>query len=485
MTHRQPSFIAVTGRNTSSCGYCHSNEDTSITFGMWAYAMSCRDYQDLIDRGWRRSGKYLYKPELAETCCPLLTIRLDVSKFKCSKGQKKVVKKMRKFVSEGRGQKSNDKLDDEDQMDVEEPVVGERLEEPAREPPDAPTTLAEKPLRSNVEDTGNVAITTHPSKRAKTSTTELEPLPKQPPKHESHKSTAKQAKPPKPKHAPPPPQDILSLLRQAEAPTDHTQSHNIKIILTRATFEEETFNLFRKYQISIHKDRPEKLSPEKYKRFLVDSPLMFEPPATPHTPGYGTFHQKYYIDGKLVAVGVLDILPYCVSSVYLMYDPDYGFLSLGTYSALREIGLTWSLRERLPECKYYYMGYYIHTCQKMRYKAGYKPSELLCPGTYKWVTVEHATPLLEKYKVGILAQSPEDVIDQQASGNVGPHQLVELKTRALNSITDDDLWGLMAFNDGKISSFGETPVYSEAKEEVKELYAILGEPLISRMILVT
>lgn len=53
----------------------------------------------------------------------------------------------------------------------------------------------------------------------------------------------------------------------------------------------------------------------------------------PH--GFGSFHQHYILDGKIIAVGVLDILSKCVSSVYLYYDPDYSFLSLGTYSALR------------------------------------------------------------------------------------------------------------------------------------------------------
>ncbi len=27
------------------------------------------------------------------------------------------------------------------------------------------------------------------------------------------------------------------------------------------------------------------------------------------------------------------------------------------------------------------MGFYIHTCSKMRYKAAYQPSDLLCPET--------------------------------------------------------------------------------------------------------
>ena len=52
------------------------------------------------------------------------------------------------------------------------------------------------------------------------------------------------------------------------------------------------------------------------------------------TQGYGSFHQHYILDGKIIAVGVIDILPCCVSSVYFYYDPEYSFLTLGTYSAL-------------------------------------------------------------------------------------------------------------------------------------------------------
>ena len=51
--------------------------------------------------------------------------------------------------------------------------------------------------------------------------------------------------------------------------------------------------------------------------------------------GCGSFHQQYWLDGKLIGVGVIDILPRCLSSVYFFYDPDYHFLSLGTYASLR------------------------------------------------------------------------------------------------------------------------------------------------------
>jgi arginine-tRNA-protein transferase len=62
------------------------------------------------------------------------------------------------------------------------------------------------------------------------------------------------------------------------------------------------------------------------------------------------------LDGRLICVGVLDVLPRCVSSVYLFYDPDYAHLSLGNYSALREILYTRGLAATIPGLKYYYMG---------------------------------------------------------------------------------------------------------------------------------
>jgi len=76
----------------------------------------------------------------------------------------------------------------------------------------------------------------------------------------------------------------------------------------------------------------------------------------PNFPGYGSFHQKYYLDGHLLAVGVIDILPHCVSSVYFLYDPDFSFLTLGVFSALQEISFAVSLSKIQPSLNYYYLG---------------------------------------------------------------------------------------------------------------------------------
>jgi len=97
-------------------------------------------------------------------------------------------------------------------------------------------------------------------------------------------------------------------------------------------------------------------------------------------------------------VGVIDILPLCLSSVYFYYDPDYAFLSLGVFSALSEIDWIKSILVDVPKLKYYYMGYYIPSCVKMKYKGDYKPSDLLCPEVYEWVPLADCKPLLEKSK---------------------------------------------------------------------------------------
>lgn len=143
--------------------------------------------------------------------------------------------------------------------------------------------------------------------------------------------------------------------------------------------------LARMDQIAVHNDKPEEVKESSYVRFLVDTPLIYVAPegdgSTPSC-GFGSFHQQYRIDGKLVAVGVVDILPHCLSSKYLFWDPDLAFLSLGKYSALREIQWVQEAHKLCPSLAHYYLGFYIHTCPKMRYKAAYAPSELLCPSKY-------------------------------------------------------------------------------------------------------
>ena len=130
----------------------------------------------------------------------------------------------------------------------------------------------------------------------------------------------------------------------------------------------------------------------QFYEFLVENPYPLPSINEGHVGG-GTFHQQYRINGVLIAVGVVDILPQGLSSVYVFYDPAFSrdVAPLGKYTALREI--EWTQTHGLP---YYYMGYYVHSCVKMKYKADYAPSQLLCPRTARWVDAKAAQRLLEE-----------------------------------------------------------------------------------------
>ncbi|KAI8910257.1 arginine-tRNA-protein transferase [Gorgonomyces haynaldii] len=352
-------IVQLLGANESTCGYCHSKQETSHSFGMWGHAMSAMDYQRLIDRGWRRSGKYLYKPNLGSSCCQAYTIRMDTTQFALSKGQKKVLKKMSKYLHNNVGKPESVKPLVSTGSDVD--------------------MVSEMPQMPVVQDLDiQMPQCTHH--------TVSKPLLKSTP--------------------------ISDTIREIEEPTNIQLQHKLRFELVKSVFDPTVFELYRKYQMFVHKDPPEKLKESQFTGFLVDSPIAFEPAQLGSAFGYGSFHQKYYIDDKLVAVSVIDILPYCVSGVYFFYDPDYSFLSLGNYSALREITLVNRLNMEAPQLKYYYMGFYIHSCVKMRYKGQYKPSFLLCPLTYHWIPITEALVLIEQEPRTALATQEGQILQQ-------------------------------------------------------------------------
>jgi arginyl-tRNA--protein-N-Asp/Glu arginylyltransferase len=66
--------------------------------GLWTERLTVNDYQALLDSGWRRSGCYLYKPEMEKTCCPSYTIRLKASDFVPSKEQQRVRRRIERYM---------------------------------------------------------------------------------------------------------------------------------------------------------------------------------------------------------------------------------------------------------------------------------------------------------------------------------------------------------------------------------------------------
>ncbi|KAK7061618.1 Arginyl-tRNA--protein transferase 1 [Favolaschia claudopus] len=306
------------GPSRSTCGYCSPPGARSPTkssaqlAGISAIQLSCQIYQQMIDRGWRRSGSYCYKPDLKASCCPYYTIKLDALNYKPSKSKRKLVNRWNQFM----------------------------VPEDRSKAKDLPFSL----------------------------------------------STAIHA-------------------AESDFCTTESPRHRFEIILEPASYSPEKFQLYCKYQKDIHKEAEAENTPQRFKRFLVDSPLLpsripypYSSPPSAHLPeNYGSYHQLYKCDDKLIAVSVIDILPNCVSSVYFMYDSEWEDFSLGKLSALREISLAYEMHAAgAPGMAWLYLGYYIHSCPKMRYKGDYSPSYLADPETYEWYPLEDCVPLLEQ-----------------------------------------------------------------------------------------
>ncbi|KAG7601294.1 Arginyl-tRNA--protein transferase 1 [Arabidopsis thaliana] len=477
------SVIDDHGRRRSTCGYCKSPARSSISHGLSAQTLTVYDYQALIDRGWRRSGTYLYKHEMDKTCCPPYTIRLKASDFVPTKEQQRVSRRLERFLDgkldvqprEQRGASSSGDVSDtrrktlgaaksEENKKVEAVMddLSKNIDQAVQlciRSGEFPSNMQipkasvkkvfcarRKKLAEGTEQllyTSNIAFPIAAAiKRIQTSEKEginsaegnrLSPetisemllsamhkvgeTPDVSIKvckgHINFLSSAKDSFSDR---------DVVpngnisrgansldgseTLHAKKDSENHQARKRKLEIHLKRSSFDPEEHELYKRYQLKVHNDKPGHVVESSYRRFLVDSPLIdVQPSGDEKVPpcGFGSFHQQYRIDGRLIAVGVVDILPKCLSSVYLFWDPDYAFLSLGKYSAIQEINWVIENQARCPSLQYYYLGYYIHSCSKMRYKAAYRPSELLCPLRFQWVPFEVARPMLDKKPYVILS----------------------------------------------------------------------------------
>jgi arginine-tRNA-protein transferase len=141
---------------------------------------------------------------------------------------------------------------------------------------------------------------------------------------------------------------------------------NVNVNLPQAT--EEKFDLYRRYTTEWHgkptagDDDGGDGGWETFESFLYDSPV-------------DTIEFCYrHPTGRLLAVGICDICPDSLSSVYFYFDPAEAQRSLGTFGALYEIDFARS--QGIPS---YYLGYWVSGCAAMQYKASFRPCEILHP----------------------------------------------------------------------------------------------------------
>lgn len=404
-------------------------------------SMPVEAYSRLLNMGFRRSGKMFYKVDQRNSCCPQYTMRLDVNKYKPSKDHRKALSRFNRWV---RGEtetnleemssslwKSNE-LSQTYQKKKNTQQTPTKSQVPGKKPKTgSKNNNQEYNLHYQVHSVDADFDHIDPSDRENWSPADkrdLQLLPndttfKNAGSAYFHKTNDPDVTMPESKTSGKPSKLSKPAKANKNKPLLSTCRPSFRVCLKLAVPTREKYELFKKYQIAIHKEDEKDINGQSFARFLCQSPIneikqekismkqleskrpmkfasKIDPSLydlygnTEYTTiddyiennpelsledveriGGGTFHQEYWYMGKLIAFGVLDIFPgNCVSSVYLVWDPDYPELELGKVSALREIALTKELQ--LP---YYCLGLYVPSCSKMLYKSSFKPGELLDP----------------------------------------------------------------------------------------------------------
>lgn len=484
------------GPKPYKCGYCRS-PDTSLTQGLLGYRMTCQDYQDLVDRGFQRSGRFVYRADMKRTCCPQYVIRMDVTEFTVTKAQRRAIKRFNEYllydkryddrktpipmeegedaygvtVSHDMNQESTDGLEESTTMDAgtsvdPPPAVGDaapqsndvgagetegkgggsqgqsskqhKAGKPRRavkpgvgadpnKPPCRKAKLVRKERKaqklaakqqqmvtesntsSMASGTMGNSVKSQTSASSKAENTEgakgsastsnddrVESLAKKSKKESSNSVFA---------------QDLTELLTLPnEAECKHKYETRLIRVNPRSNVfmdtYDESYAVFKKFQTIIHREPEEDSTERHFEEFLVSTPMENEREGSENMPCmFGTYHQQYLLDGKIFAVGVLDILPRGVLCEYLYYDPDYRFIAPGVYTALQEIAFNQRLFRINPQMQYYYMGFYVQSCPKMNYKSRYNAGYLLCPETYQYIPIARCVPKLKTSPYSRLADA--------------------------------------------------------------------------------
>ncbi|KAL5964328.1 Arginyl-tRNA--protein transferase 1 [Taenia solium] len=398
------SSIRLEGRKQLEfCRYC-LKEDSSKEWRISSSRLRVDDYELLMKRGWCRRGTLVRKPLNDITCCPRHPIWCDAMRFKISNGQKKAISIIENFLRTGQVPEGADFEPSglKDEAGSREP--GEDEGQPQRQTPQRLEVVQEIGRDAGRRGTPEQAVGLSPAEMRERKR-QLKAERNRPKELEDHMKRVER--------------------REGDEHTLDVRVYSCSPLSPEigATLNDESA-IFEKYLAKVHKAAKGTRGSEDFQETCIETSLVGiddEEVEAAGAPKFGTYHQQYWLDGhKLIAVGVVDLLPGCLSSVYFFNDPRYSWLNLGTFSALwfvnvdleMEIAYVRNLQRTYggtvpayANLQYYTMGHYIHSSPKMNYKSGFSPSYLTCPVTYTWVPVDQCKRLLEQNKYSRLSQA--------------------------------------------------------------------------------
>ena len=136
------------------------------------------------------------------------------------------------------------------------------------------------------------------------------------------------------------------------------KNQDIKVTVGPAVFSEERLELYNRHKLErgLSKDR-KLMTRQGYEGWFLNSCSQ-------------TVELCFSIGERLVGVSIVDVGARDSSSVYHFFDPDVSDRSLGTFSALVELAWCQSRGGR-----YHYLGLYVGACDRLNYKARFRPHE--------------------------------------------------------------------------------------------------------------
>jgi arginyl-tRNA--protein-N-Asp/Glu arginylyltransferase len=139
------------------------------------------------------------------------------------------------------------------------------------------------------------------------------------------------------------------------------RNQDLEVSFEMPSSSDEIYHLYANYINQRHSDGdmyPPSL--EQFESFLCQGPAASN-----------TRFICFRLEQKLLAVAVVDILPKGLSAIYTFFDPAYDVRSLGRLAVLWQI--RWAQSQAMD---FVYLGYWIKACQKMAYKAEYRPLQV-------------------------------------------------------------------------------------------------------------
>lgn len=138
---------------------------------------------------------------------------------------------------------------------------------------------------------------------------------------------------------------------------------DLQLVVRHPTVTDEHLALYNRYHLDMHRRRGwpfREITREAYSESFLEGNFPFA-------------HEfQYRLNRQLVAVGLVDLTPNAMSSVYFVHAPELRDRGPGTLSVLREIeeGIRTGRR-------WLYMGYFIRECPSMNYKNRFVPHQML------------------------------------------------------------------------------------------------------------